>query len=41
MVAKERLALGYLMFRIYSSTHGPEITTQLRAAISGIKSDFK
>jgi uncharacterized protein YebE (UPF0316 family) len=32
MVAEERLALGYLMFRIYSSTHGPEITQQLRAA---------
>ena len=32
MVAEERLALGYLMFRIYSSEHGPEIAQLLREA---------
>jgi uncharacterized protein YebE (UPF0316 family) len=32
MVAEERLALGYSMFRIYSAAHGKELTKALRAA---------
>ncbi len=32
MLAEERLALGYMMFRIYSPTHGPEIAHKLREA---------
>lgn len=32
MVAEERLAMGYMMFRVYSHTHGPEIALKLRQA---------
>ena len=32
MLAEERLALGYMMLRIYSPTHGPEIARKLREA---------
>jgi uncharacterized protein YebE (UPF0316 family) len=32
MVAEERLAVGYGMFRIYSPLHGAEIASALRAA---------
>jgi uncharacterized protein YebE (UPF0316 family) len=32
MVAEERLALGYSMFRIYSTAHGAEISHALRDA---------
>ncbi len=32
MIAEERLALGYIMFRIYSAAHGQEIAQTLRSA---------
>jgi uncharacterized protein YebE (UPF0316 family) len=32
MVAEEKLALGYTMFRIYSAEHGADLTKALRAA---------
>ncbi len=32
MVAEERLAMGYMMFRVYSPAHGPEIARRLREA---------
>ena len=32
MLAEERLAMGYMMFRVYSPTHGAEIARKLREA---------
>ena len=32
MVAEERMAMGYVMFRIYSPMHGPQVAEALRAA---------